>query len=160
MSFASTSTPPFALSKYMAWLANPKIALWHIVSERTGLDADRQNILPAHDETSAIAAPANPFDGLRLPRERDDAVADRQFLDRHLAPLGQDQRAAAVTWRLISAVGDFEHCPLVVVGSPFACRSVEISSRVGDQASGRIRSVGVVKRHEISRSVAVAALLY
>src|SRR2546426_643953 len=39
--------------------------------------------------------PPDPRDGLRGARQCPDPVADRQVLDRHLAALGQDHRAAA-----------------------------------------------------------------
>ena len=35
----------------------------HVGIEHTGLDANRQNILSPDDETPAIAAPNDPFDG-------------------------------------------------------------------------------------------------
>ena len=66
------------------------------MGERAGGDDDRQDPALAADKAGIIAAPPDPFDRPQ-PAARRHPVADRQFLDRPLTQLRQDQRAAAVT---------------------------------------------------------------
>ncbi len=79
---------------------DPEVATGHIVFKRTGFDADRQNILAAKDEASAIASPPDPNDRTHLAGSGHDLVADHQILDRDIATHGADQAAAAEARRV------------------------------------------------------------
>jgi hypothetical protein len=79
-----------------------QVARRHAVGQRAGFDADRQHVAIAGNEPTVIGASANPLDRLGLTRQCDDPVADREVLDRQLAPFGADQRAAAEAGRLLA----------------------------------------------------------
>ena len=95
-SLASISMPPRVIQEVHGMVRrNPKIAPGHIVGERAGLDADRQDVLSAHDKAAEIAPPADPFDRPRLP----DAVITWSPIARlnpFVAARRADQRAAAI----------------------------------------------------------------
>ena len=75
---------------------NPQIALWQIVAERAGLDADRQNVFAPHHEASAVASSSDPRDRPRRAGRGHDVVADLKLLDLRVAARRADARARAI----------------------------------------------------------------
>ena len=69
-----------------------QIAPRYIWLERSGLDADRQDVLAAKNEATRISAPSDPFDRPHRPRSGDQPLTDGQALDRAFAAIGQDRR--------------------------------------------------------------------
>src|ERR1700733_4408034 len=110
----------FALDQYAFEIhgvvrRDPQIALWHIVGQGAGLDANWQHVLSAHDVTAAIAALADPFDRARDACAGHDFVADLELLDALVSARRADRGAAAITGRggvvgyLIDARGFGQH---------------------------------------------------
>ena len=81
---------------------DPKIAPRHVVIERTGLDADRKNIFPPHDEAAGIAPAPDPFDRPRRAGSGHNFVADLKLLDPPVAAWGANECACAIA-------GDVRH---------------------------------------------------